>query len=169
MSEIFGESWDVNTPLIRCSTPVDANASHNQLSDNQTNLSFSILSNSMATSEISPSKERDSEIHSDNEADFQGLTHNNEALVYTTMRDGPDKHTITTKWYGYKLIGDNIDKNVKPRNMTSDNQTVSLHYFHSYSVLDRVNLHHKSSIASTINIERLITNAFFHHLPTLVH
>ena len=38
--------------------------------------------------------------------------------------------------------------------MTSDNQTVSLHYFHSYAVLDQVNLHHKSSIASTIDIEK---------------
>lgn len=38
-----------------------------------------------------------------------------------------------------KLVGDYIDKNVKPRHMRSDNQTKSLHYFHVYAVADRVN------------------------------
>lgn len=40
---------------------------------------------------------------------------------------------------GYKIVFDNIDKNVKPRHMRSDNQTKSLHYVHSYAVRDRVN------------------------------
>lgn len=40
---------------------------------------------------------------------------------------------------GYKLVGDNIDKTVKPRYMRSDRQTQSLHYFHLYAVKDRVN------------------------------
>ncbi len=34
---------------------------------------------------------------------------------------------------------DNIDKDVKPRHMTSDNLTWSLHYVQSYAVKDRVN------------------------------
>ena len=40
----------------------------------------------------------------------------------------------------YKLVGDNIDKNVKPREMKIDHQTRSLHYFHTYAVRDRVNM-----------------------------
>lgn len=40
---------------------------------------------------------------------------------------------------GYKIVFDNIDKDVKPRHMTSDNQTRSLHYVQSYAVKDRVN------------------------------
>ena len=40
---------------------------------------------------------------------------------------------------GYKMVFDNIDMNVKPRHMTSDRQTRSLHYVQSYAVKDRVN------------------------------
>ena len=35
-------------------------------------------------------------------------------------------------------MGDNIDKNVKPRFMRIDKRTKSLHYFNSYAVKDRV-------------------------------
>lgn len=40
----------------------------------------------------------------------------------------------------YKLVGDSIDKNVRPREMRSDHQTQSLHYFHTYAVRDRIDL-----------------------------
>ena len=39
---------------------------------------------------------------------------------------------------GYKLVFDNIDKNVKPRFMRSDSQTLSLHYVQVYGVKDRI-------------------------------
>lgn len=39
---------------------------------------------------------------------------------------------------GYKVVIDNIDKNVKPRDMRIDSQTKSLHYVQIYSVKDRV-------------------------------
>ena len=39
---------------------------------------------------------------------------------------------------GYKLVIDNIDKNVKPRDMRIDSQTKSLHYVQIYGVKDRV-------------------------------
>lgn len=38
----------------------------------------------------------------------------------------------------FKLCGDNIDKNIKRRHVRSDRQTISLHYFHSYAVKDRI-------------------------------
>ena len=41
---------------------------------------------------------------------------------------------------------DNIDKNVRPREMRLDSQTESLHYMHLYSVRDRVNF---SSLSNT--------------------
>ena len=47
--------------------------------------------------------------------------------------------TTTPSLEYYKLVGDNIDKNVQPRDMRSDHQTRSLHYFHTYGVADRVN------------------------------
>lgn len=37
----------------------------------------------------------------------------------------------------FKLVGDNIDKTVKPRQMRVDSQAQSLHYFHTYAVKDR--------------------------------
>lgn len=51
----------------------------------------------------------------------------------------------------FKLVGDNIDKNVKPRYMRSDNQTKSLHYFHVYTVADRVNAKQMSNQMSMID------------------
>ena len=47
--------------------------------------------------------------------------------------------SLPTNCSGFKLVGDNLDKTVKPRYMRSDRQTQSLHYFQSYAVKDRVN------------------------------
>ena len=40
----------------------------------------------------------------------------------------------------FKLVGDNLDKSVRPRDMRMDSQTQALHYFHMYAVRDRINL-----------------------------
>jgi L1 cell adhesion molecule like protein len=37
----------------------------------------------------------------------------------------------------FKIVGDNVDKTVRPRHETSESHTKSLHYFHSYAALDR--------------------------------
>ncbi len=44
------------------------------------------------------------------------------------------------QWSGFKIVGDNIDKNVRPSFQRLTHQTKSLHFFHSYAVKDRVNL-----------------------------
>lgn len=41
-------------------------------------------------------------------------------------------------WKGFKLVGDNIDKNVRASYQRIGRTTRSLHYFHTYAVLDRV-------------------------------
>lgn len=41
-------------------------------------------------------------------------------------------------FFTYKLIGDNLDKRVTPRDMRLDHQAQSLHYFNCYAVRDRV-------------------------------
>lgn len=51
----------------------------------------------------------------------------------------------------FKLVGDNLDKNIKPRDMRSDHQTESLHFFNTLAVRDRVNLAHHSS--STVLVD----------------
>ena len=45
---------------------------------------------------------------------------------------------------GIKLVIDNVNKNVVPRNMTSEQQTKSLHYVHMYRVEDRISIGHLS-------------------------
>jgi hypothetical protein len=47
---------------------------------------------------------------------------------------------------GYKVVIDNIDKNVKPRDMRIDSQTKSLHYVQLYGVKDRVDFSSLSNI-----------------------
>ncbi len=53
---------------------------------------------------------------------------------------GPESPPAAGVLTTFKIVGDNIDKNVKPRDMRSDYQTRSLHYFHAYAVRDRLNL-----------------------------
>ena len=43
-------------------------------------------------------------------------------------------------WNGYKIVGDNLDRNIKPRYRRLDQQTVSLHCFHYYTVRDRIDI-----------------------------
>ena len=40
----------------------------------------------------------------------------------------------------FKVVGDNLNKNVNPSDVRSDNQTRSLNYFHTYAVRDRLDL-----------------------------
>ena len=40
----------------------------------------------------------------------------------------------------FKIVGDNIDKHVKPREMRIDAQASSLHYFNIYAVQDRLDV-----------------------------
>ena len=58
---------------------------------------------------------------------------------------GPEHRPYNPTLLTYRLVGDNIDKNVKPRHMTSEHQTHSLHYFHTYAVRDRIDLSNVSS------------------------
>jgi L1 cell adhesion molecule like protein len=40
----------------------------------------------------------------------------------------------------FKIVGDNVDKTIKPRQETSQHHNQSLHYFHSYAVKDRIDV-----------------------------
>jgi len=52
-----------------------------------------------------------------------------------------------SKWAGFKIVGDNVDKNLRPSFQRIDYQTVSLHYFqfviglifHHYQMLCPIN------------------------------
>ena len=38
---------------------------------------------------------------------------------------------------GYRFVGDNVDKNIKPSYQRHEHRGQSLHHFHSYAVKDR--------------------------------
>ena len=46
----------------------------------------------------------------------------------------------------YKIVGDNVDKNVAPRYIRTDSKVKSLHYYHSYAVQDRINIDSLSDV-----------------------
>ena len=79
----------------------------------------------------------------------------------TPYQDGPEhfcptlpcKSTVTqeqpsssfsSRWHGFKFVGDNVDKNVKPRNQTLDRQGRSLYYYHHFAVEDRIDFSSES-------------------------
>ena len=49
-----------------------------------------------------------------------------------------DESDAVLKWKGFKIVGDNIDKNFRPFYQRMNSQTISLHFFHSVAVLDWV-------------------------------
>ena len=71
--------------------------------------------------------------------------------------------------YGYKLVGDNVDKNVKPSLQRFEMRSQSLHYFHSFAVRDCVPieaLSHSSPVHSAITIAPIPTPDPQKLLPT---
>ena len=59
---------------------------------------------------------------------------------YANMYFWKDQDTESDMtWKGFKIVGDNFDKNVKRRHQTINRQTLSLHYFHAFAVKDRIN------------------------------
>jgi hypothetical protein len=61
-------------------------------------------------------------------------------------------------WSGFKLVGDNLDKNFRRSYQRVDCQTISHHYFHTYAVKDRVDLSHFSDLPKNdvIDITQLL-------------
>ena len=62
------------------------------------------------------------------------------------------------KWEGYKLVGDNIDKNFRASYQRIDRSTQSFHYFHVYTVLDFSGLSDVVPGASTVDPSSLVTS-----------
>ena len=53
---------------------------------------------------------------------------------------GPENSVAASHLKTFKIVGDNVDKYVKPRDMREDNQAKSLHYFHVHALQDRLDL-----------------------------
>ena len=55
-------------------------------------------------------------------------------------------------WRGFKIVGDNIDKTIRPRRQRYDQQTKSLHYFNIMAVQDRIDLSKFSDEKSSLHL-----------------
>ena len=73
------------------------------------------------------------------------------ALPLITPEIEPDNIELHS-WSGFKVVGDNIDKNIRPRYQRIDAGIRSLHYFNSYAVLDRIDLSHFSDVIESVPI-----------------
>ena len=62
--------------------------------------------------------------------------------LYLENADFPDKRDLQSdqKWTGFKVVGDNLDMNIRPSFSRLDKKARSLHYFHYYAALDRIDL-----------------------------
>ena len=55
------------------------------------------------------------------------------------------------EWFGFKIVGDNIDIDIRPQHQTIDTRTQLLHYFHAFAVLDRIDLSSQSEVRPDVN------------------
>ena len=153
MSDIFGH-LDPHD-FIQCSTPIhtDSFDNNSEVSDTcmHVDLHFSMISDSSLSSsnEAPPSKD----LVEQKECDTDQLERKKDLSNLQLSIDTPFLPEL--ELYGYSIVGDNIDKNVSPRNMTIDHQVLSLHYFHYYAVLDRVDFHDKSHIVTPVIKEKV--------------
>ena len=67
--------------------------------------------------------------------------------------------SIPANWSGFKIVGDNVDKNFRPSTQRHDNETKSMHWFHLYAVKDRIDLSSYSDStpnSPTIDVTKLL-------------
>lgn len=74
-----------------------------------------------------------------------GVSTSHQSALNTVSKLGIKHDSAVMSWKescamepDYIIVGDNVDKNVSPRDMRQDNQVKSMHYFHSFAVHDRV-------------------------------
>ena len=89
--------------------------------------------------EILTARRQESVIDSDRYALAIG---SNQGMTSSTTRPTTEEvmPSINSSWFGFKIVGDNIDKNIHPRHQTIDSRTKSLHYFHAFAALVCVDL-----------------------------
>ena len=60
----------------------------------------------------------------------------------------------------YILVGDNWDKNILASHMSMVHQSQSLHYFHCYGALDRIDFNHLSNDVAIGDVSKLPVSTF---------
>jgi len=68
------------------------------------------------------------------------LNQNQPTMSGQSQPTTPSTSSSLSHPFGFVLVGDNIDKNIRPSYQRQDRSTQSLHYFHSYAALNRINI-----------------------------
>ena len=71
------------------------------------------------------------------------------------------ENTTMSMWPGFKLVIDNVNKNIRPTFQRIDRQTQSLHYCHTIAIKDRIDLSKYSelSCSNLLKISDFLPNA----------
>ena len=111
--------------------------------------------------EISPLTKVTSDI---SDTHVKGTSH--EVLIHASpsmdkVATNTDTYTKTSAIVWYKIVGNYIDNEVKPRFARSNYQTKSLHYFHSFAVKSQIDCSHLSNIPPsppTFSLDEIVGN-----------
>lgn len=141
------------TSHARSSSPV---ASCSSSAQDPSASSLQSNSESCSSSSRSPSPVKSTS----SSTDFSSST---DVVTSETTDDSVSTGRSSSQRTTYKLVGDNIDKNIRPREMRSDYQTRSLHYFHTYAVCDRVDM---SNFSEEVPLVTMNSIALQDLLPT---
>ena len=123
------------------------------------------LRDAYSPSSVHSDSESSSSVPSPSHSSSSSVDSNIEASPETSDESdstvSPEQLQYVSQQTTFKLVGDNIDKNVRPREMRSEHQTRSLHYFHAYAVRDRVDMSTFSNdaqlpVASAVNLQDLL-------------
>ena len=103
---------------------------------------FELFSEDSSCDDTHDVQAKDNEADS-NDSEVQQTDDDDDSL---SGQEDLDPTQADSSWNGFKIVGDNIDKNIKPSFQRHEIKGKSLHYFHSYAVKDRVDL---SSLSDT--------------------
>ena len=122
---------------IYCADPHFPIQSPSQTVTHQSGSSSSNMSSNLSSDEYRTADESSSSITTPT---FSDLTYTETSSVNIDAFLGPVEAEEESNISTFKLVGDNIDKLIRPRHMRLDNQNQSIHYFHAYGVHDRIDL-----------------------------
>lgn len=148
------------TPVLNEGSDEESNHPNDSESDSEeeggTVLNSSATLVASFSDEASCSTSPSSEYTESTESD---VSFNSEVMSFSSLSDAQDptesdselpiatsSSSDPASLLGYKFVLDNIDKTVKPRHMTLDSRTKSLHYVQLYCVKDRIDF---SSLPNT--------------------
>ena len=135
VSESF-DNVDENVVSVK-----DDSSEHSRISDDESSICGPY---SPILSDVTDCANSDDDL---NEFDYDEMVPTEADDVLFPIPPTEVENTIVTSWPGFKLVIDNVDKNIRPSFQRIDRQTQSLHYCHTIAVKDRIDLSEYSEVS----------------------